>query len=157
MRKYELENAEYIVNLTTQLLGKYALDDLKLKFLNNACKPRIFFDLLGGIIRGKIVKMNDETLGRICSYASAEGAHWKMYCPGEKTPKFINCTGLNDVLGDSVGVTFRQQLIGQYLETIAIATIVCIAFDIVFQSKWQKNWEISDKEREHLEHLWNEH
>ena len=100
----------------------------------------------------KIEKMNDKTLGCICSYATIIGAHSRPHPSGTARPVFINRTGLGILLvpfAEARQTLPFDELVGGFIEEMAVNVIVCIVIDILLQDKWQAEWdnlEISKEE-----------
>ncbi|MBP6858701.1 MAG: hypothetical protein KBC33_02635 [Candidatus Pacebacteria bacterium] len=140
MRNSWNEDSEYIVNLTRQLIGKTALDTI-IKENRKACMPTVLHSYILAVVGRKINEMNDSTLGRICAYASSDGAHGGKHFRDTERPKFINRTGLNDVITPGMNYLFKNLGVGQHLELIAIAVITCVVVDMMFQDNWQKEWD----------------
>jgi hypothetical protein len=137
----------YIVNLTTTLIGKSALDELKATGGNLAKNGKALRKVLLPILAPKVAKMNSETLGKICSFGTLNGVH-PFYDCRTHPPKFINQTGINDVCDFKFKP--RSLEVGrQAIEEIATMVIVSFALDIMFQSEWVKAWDKADDE--HME------
>src|SRR4030043_1995321 len=79
-------------------------------------------------VEAKVEKMNSETLGRICAHAGYD-EKWAT-----KTKGFIRKTPIGELFSCplSSGMPGRG-----LLETIAFATIICVAYDIVHQDDYQ--------------------
>lgn len=136
----------YIVNLTTALIGKSALDKLKATGGNLAKDGKALYQALLPTLAPKVKAMNSETLGKICSFGTLNGVH-----PGFDgrcdPPMFINHTGIDHVC-DFEFKPRGLEVGRQAIEEIATMVIVCFALDIMFQSEWVKAWDQADDERQ---------
>ena len=141
MRNRWEDRYEYIVRLAKQLVGGSALKII-IKENQKVGNPTIMRSYVVATIASKIAEMNDETLGGICAYASPNGVHSANHHPGTARPKFINRTGLSDVIPHDMKV-WLQTLVGARapLEQMAMSVIVCVVFDLTFQDQWQAEWD----------------
>lgn len=124
-------NPLYIVNLTTAIIGKTVLDEMKARLSHETsvedCRSLTY------LIAPQIRKMSSEKLGKICAYGTAEGFH--RDCRLSEINDFISRTGFDD-LG---GVSFPSGITGRaMIEEIAISVVICIARDILIQEKWER-------------------
>jgi len=140
MRNNWKEDPEYIVNVTRQLIGQSALEHI-IKENKETCDPCVVRSYVLAVVMNKVRKMNESTLGRICSYASSDGAHGGYHTRGTPRPKFINRTGLTKVLKPVMGYMLTHVGVGEYLEQGTLAVIVCVVVDIILQDKWQAEWD----------------
>jgi len=144
---------EYIVNITTNVMGKNTLSALtnNREGRNGHALRALFYKR----VEEKVREMSDETLGRICAYGGPKGLHVGPPCQ----VSFLNMTGYADVL-DFLNFGIAGKDGRGILETFATLTILCIARDIVMQEKWQADFirELADEEeydrgmREYLHH-----
>ena len=140
MRNNWKEDPKYIVNLTKQLIGQDALQFI-IDENKEDCDPCRVRSYVAAILMNKIKIMNESTLGRICSYASSDGAHGGLHPQGTPRPEFINRTGLTKALKPVIDYMFTHLGVGEYLEQGVLTVIVCIVVDIILQDKWQAEWD----------------
>ncbi len=133
-------NSDYIVNLTTTVVGKKVLESLR---FNEQANGRALYLFLGPMVRPKVMVMSDETLGRICAYGNKEGIHRGASIVGVD---FINKTGFNDL-----GCGLYSGSGRQILEKMAKDTILCIARDIILQPDYKLQQEQDEREAHELE------
>lgn len=124
---------QYIVNLTKQLMGASALFRLAADHLSN---PRAMYLFFFEKLKDKVRVMNAETLGIICEFAYAKNFSERS------SGGFIRKTGIEEVHPHPFDVKAGREL----LEEIAIATIVCVARDIVKQHDYEINRVIDQEE-----------
>ena len=117
------ENPQYIINLTRNLVGEQALFEMGLSEFD-------WFSWLEPTLVPRIRRMNDETLGRICAYGTQQGLHHGPTCQ----VAFLNLTGFRDV---KPGGFSKDKSGRELLEEMAVATIICVATDIVLQKRHQ--------------------
>ena len=140
MRNNWKEDPEYIVNVTKQLIGQNALNII-IEENKEDCDPCRVRSYVSAVVMNKINKMNESTLGRICSYTSSDGAHGSYHPRGTPRPKFINRTGLTKALNPVMDHMFTHMEVGEYLVQGALTVIVCVVVDIILQDKWQAEWD----------------
>ncbi len=121
-------NDEYIVNLVKQVVGNSTISGFKsLRTL----QPDAWFLFLYHRIKAKVLKMNDETLGRICGYG-----HNKNFSePINSSVGFIFKTGIEEVQSHPLDLNLSGR---ELLEEIAIRTIVAVTCDIVIQEAYEE-------------------
>jgi hypothetical protein len=143
MRSRLVDRFEYIVRLTKQLVGERTLECI-IKENWTVGNPEIMRlrSYVVAVIANKIGKMNNETLGGICAYASPNGIHDGKHLPGTTRPRFINRTGLSKVIPPDMKV-WLESLVGARapLEQMAMSVIVCVFIDLLFQDQWQAEWD----------------
>jgi hypothetical protein len=140
MRNSWIEDPKYIVNLVKSIIGENTLKHLSTH--RHEINPQSIHSYVVAMVRTKVEKMGFETLGRICSYASASGVHIGGHFPGTARPKFINRTGLDDVMTVQGCENFLLHLgVGEYLIQGAMGVISCIVVDIIYQKRWHEIWD----------------
>lgn len=147
MRNAWKEDPQYIVNLTRTLIGEKALKTIVDE--NKAdCKPDRVRSYILASVAPKIDKMGADKLGRICAYSSADGAHSCAHLPTQSCvkPKFINLTGLADVITPEGGYDANYVIsnvgVGELLKEIAVSVLICVVCDIINQDRWQNDWDL---------------
>ena len=146
------EDSEYIVNLTKNLVGENVLG--KLRTARYPRIPRSLFCILEPKLTPKLQEMGDDTLGRICGYGTSEGFHRRG--PLLQTIGFINLTGFKHVLHYDIygqGYYYRFECtkdVTDLMIMMAVATIVCIAYDIIHQPEYTQR-RIEEKDEEYNE------
>ena len=155
MRNSWINDPQYIVNLTENLIGARALQTIARECSKDANPGRVRSYVMATAMP-KIRLMNYDTLGRICSYSTAHGAHVGKHRRLEAKPLHINYTGLADVIADKNGYDanfmFEHLQAGEILHEIALAVIVCVTVDLICQERWESGWKESvmtpEEERE---------
>ena len=156
MRNAWTDNTQYIVDLTNSLIGLKCVS-LIIKE-NPECDPSRIRSYVMAAIMPKLEKMNPETLGPICAYASAIGNHAGKHFRGTPAPAFINRTGLNDVFPtDHRNYMFGHLGTGEFLVHIAMAVIVCVVADMIKQNEYQIQWLTWEMTREEQEVFVTQH
>jgi hypothetical protein len=122
---------DYIVNLTTNIVGKNALGNLAA--WQEGQDGRALYVFFHERIEKEVRKMSDQTLGRICAYGGPEGMHDGL----PHAAPFLNMTGFKDVMHWTLDPLQKDGR--SLMEEIAILTIACIARDIIMQKVWQDN------------------
>jgi hypothetical protein len=142
-----MNGQEYIVNLAEHVIGRSVIRELIKEFTSYEDGGySVFFDLnpdevfytLYFSVKHEVKKMNSETLGRICSFALAEGADLSGYW--KPNSEFIRSTTIADVHPQE----FSSRMSGRELiEEIAVATIISVAFDIMNQAalNQERDWQ----------------
>ena len=144
MRNSWIDDPQYIVNLTENLVGARSLQTIVRECSKDANPGRIRSYVMASAMT-KIREMNYNTLGGICSYSTAHGAHIGKHRRLEEKPLFINYTGLADVITEANGYDanfmFEHQRPGEILHEIALAVIVCVVVDLICQERWEADWK----------------
>ena len=151
MRNAWNEDPQYIVNLTKTLIGERLLSRIIKE--NPECNPQRIRSYVW-LTLPKLEAMGGETLGRICAYASANGAHGDKHHRGIKAPPFINRTGLNDVFPPEQRMdVFGAKHPGELLVYVALSVLISIVVDMIKQSELQihwRTWEMTEAEEKWL-------
>jgi len=129
MRAPKIRDAEYVKNLTEQIIGKKIL----LSLTEGAKDAHDIFLIAGPTIEGKLKKMGGKKLGELCMYGLADDV------VSSGTPKFIRRTPLSSVLEKPLPIA--SQTARQLLEKIVQAVIISVAIDIIRQPLYQKEKE----------------
>ena len=123
---------DYIVNLTTNIIGK--------KVLGNFVKwqegqdGRALYVFFHERIEEEIRKMTTQTLGRICAYGGPNGMHDGTAC----SDSFLSMTGFKDIVYWTLDP--EEQDGRSLMEEIAILTIACTTRDIIMQKTWREKF-----------------
>lgn len=127
MREYRFDDQDYIVRLTSQLFGNDTIKQLREKEFNS----HQLFEQVEFFLKPKVGKMNSMTLGKIIEFAWPKDFTAPL---SGAVGQFIRLTGLEDVRAD-----FSAKRDGRcLLEEMALATIVCVLYDIIHQDEYQQ-------------------
>lgn len=126
------QNAQYIVNLTKQVVGSE--EDIKL--MQENCADRLsFLSFIRHRTMSKVRKMSPTTLGRICCYGLAV-----QQLP-QNIGGFIKKTSMWDTFPEQVKPDMFNYPGRFVLEQVAAATIAAMANDIIHQNDYKKEAE----------------
>ncbi|MDD5164972.1 MAG: hypothetical protein PHG25_00310 [Candidatus Pacebacteria bacterium] len=138
MRNAWNEDPQYIVNLTRNLIGEKTLSSIIKE--NPEADPQRIRSYVW-LTLPKLQVMRADTLGYICAYASASGAHCGKHSRGMVAPKFINSTGLIDVFPSSQREeVFCSKQPGELQVYIALGVLISVVTDMIRQTEWQAQW-----------------
>jgi hypothetical protein len=138
MRNAWLENPQYIVNLTRTLIGERILSTIVKE--NPEANPQRIRSYVW-LTLPKLEEMGGDTLGRICAYASASGAHGGKHSRGMPVPVFVNRTGLNDVFPPEQRMdVFSCKQPGELMVYVALGVLISIVVDMIKQADLKTNW-----------------
>ena len=132
-----VECPDYIINLTKTMIG----DTNLLRLKNEHYRPsqrRILFLALENNVTQNVRKMNVETLGKIGAYGTHEGYNTLGgYIVWLKNKvMFLSYTGFKHIRPQ--GFETSRKSGRERSEDTAIATIICVACDIILQEQWQE-------------------
>ena len=119
------ENTSYILNLTTNVVGKKRLEAYKERELS----ARELHADLREHVGIAVAKMSTTVIAEIAVYGGWHGLHYGPACSAD----FLNMTGWNDVTDPLVDLTYRDSR--EMIEELAILTIACVAYDIIRQER----------------------
>lgn len=141
------ENPEYIINLTTCLVGKNQLE--LLKSVETITNVNDLFKVLYVPLTVKIAKMRPETIGRICAYSKDNFLHHGLLYG---LNGFLHLTSFKDL--EPVQKNYILDC-GSVTGVFALQTVVCTAYDIIRQDTWQferEQEEELDRQLDRAEH-----